>query len=74
MDTVGGGKDKEQEWADPVEVDHRVDLEAGIEETIRRDTGEVVSTRVLTPDERQGVLRFVRDAEDEEHDDAAANE
>jgi hypothetical protein len=34
----------------------------GIEEMIRIDTGEVVSTRVLGPSEKQSELAFARQA------------
>jgi Zn-finger domain-containing protein len=51
-----------------VEIKKRVDHEAGVEETVRLDTGEVVRTRTLAPSERQGVLHFVRgDDEEREH-------
>jgi small-conductance mechanosensitive channel len=39
-----------------VEVRKSLDLDAGVEETIRVDTGEVVETRALAPHERQAKL------------------
>jgi hypothetical protein len=55
-----------------VEVETTIDHERGIEEVIRRDTGEVVRTRVLSPSERQGVLRFARGEQERDQADAEA--
>ena len=40
----------------PVVVRKETDIEAGIEELIRADTGEVVETRALAPHEKQAKL------------------
>ena len=52
-----------------VEVMRQADEEAGIESTIRVDTGEVIGTRAMTPTElaarRQGKLALLPDAKAE---------
>jgi hypothetical protein len=41
-----------------VEVDDVPDYDCGVMERIRLDTGELVASRVMTPEERQQGLRF----------------
>lgn len=47
-----------------VAVTRHKDYAAGVEETIRTDTGEVVHTRVLDPHERQAELRLMRERDE----------
>ena len=42
-----------------VEVVIEKDFEEGVETTMRKDTGEIVNTRVLGPNERQGEFRLL---------------
>ena len=43
----------------PVEVKHDIDYKDGVDRLIRLDTGEIVETRKLRPDEMQHKLAFV---------------
>jgi hypothetical protein len=45
-----------------VEVRREKDFDRNVEEVIRLDTGEVVETRALTPQERQGELHLLAEA------------
>jgi hypothetical protein len=47
-----------------VEVRREKDYQEGIEETIRQDTGEIVATRVMTPQERQVEFKLVKSAKE----------
>ena len=43
-----------------VEIRHEKDYQQGIDETIRQDTGEIISTRVMSPQERQVEFKLVK--------------
>jgi hypothetical protein len=49
-----------------VEVTREKDFARNVEEVIRQDTGEIIETRVLQPQERQGELKILRTEEDAE--------
>ena len=65
MDRVAIEISERAEYRD-VEVTREKDFGRGVEEVIRQDTGEIIETRVLQPQERQGELKILCAEDDAE--------